>query len=138
MILILQTVFPEIQLVLCDESGTEKAALSWISDKDEVSKLLPAVEEMLGDEGYKSLNKIVVVNGIGAFSSTRIGVTIANTLAMTTGADLYSIKLDEAVDKAKLIELALVEIAGGGMKKIVEPIYKSTPMISESKKKKFT
>lgn len=137
MILILQTVFPEIQIGLCKYSGELLGFSNWISEKDEISRLLPEIEKLLAGKNYQIIGKIVVANGMGAFSSTRIGVTIANTLAMTIGAEIYSIKLEEAVDRNKLIELSLEAIKGQS-KKMIEPLYKSMPMISESKKKKFT
>ncbi|MCC7432150.1 hypothetical protein IT412_01350 [Candidatus Peregrinibacteria bacterium] len=137
MILIIQTVFPEIQIGLCEDNGQLLGFSNWTSEKDEVSRLLPEIEKLLDGKDYQSIKKIVVVNGMGAFSSTRVGVTIANTLSMALGAELYSLSLEEAVDQDKLIEFSL-KASKGQNKKIIEPLYKAMPMISESKKKKFT
>lgn len=137
MILIIQTVFPEIQIGLCEDNGQLIGFSNWTSEKDEVSRLLPEIEKLLEGKDYPSIRKIIVVNGMGAFSSTRVGVTIANTLSMALGAELYSLRLEEAVDQDKLIEFSL-KASKGQNKKIIEPLYKAMPMISESKKKKFT
>lgn len=137
MILIIQTVFPEIQIGLCEDNGQLLGFSNWTSEKDEVSRLLPEIEKLLEGKDYQSVRKIVVANGMGAFSSTRVGVTIANTLSMALGAELYSLRLEEAVDQDKLIEFSL-KASKGQNKKIIEPLYKAMPMISESKKKKFT
>ncbi|MDD4412429.1 MAG: tRNA (adenosine(37)-N6)-threonylcarbamoyltransferase complex dimerization subunit type 1 TsaB [Patescibacteria group bacterium] len=46
-------------------------------------KLLPAINKLLKKNNFKlkDLEKIVVVNGAGSFSSLRIGIVTANALA---------------------------------------------------------
>lgn len=137
MILIIQTVFSEIQIALCSIEGDLIKSKSWNSEKDEIRLLLPAIEELMEKRPYGELEKIVVVNGLGAFSSTRVGVTTANTLAMTTEAEIYGLTLDKEVTIKELVSRSLEVIAKELPAKAVIPFYRSEPMISVSKKKIF-
>lgn len=142
MILIIQTVRPDIELIILDENLHPVANKTWTSAKDEVSRLLPATEELLKDAGkqWNDIKKIVVFNGIGGFSSTRIGVTIANTLAMSAGAELYELSWPEdgrEADTATMVREFLNQSPSPKPVKIATPLYKSEPMISQSKQKNF-
>jgi hypothetical protein len=157
MILAIQTVRPEIEIMLFDDRLHLLAGRNWLSAKDEISRLLPEIEILIEPNGgWKKISKIVVFNGIGGFASTRIGVTVANTLAMAIGAELYEISLPEETagsnpepalnpDGGQRIAqahdiAALVKkfFEGNPLPvKIAQPKYRSAPMISKSKKKKF-
>lgn len=58
------------------ETVTEEV---WQADGDEAERILPAVEQVLQEERPDA---IVCVNGPGRFTSTRIGVAVANALSM--------------------------------------------------------
>ncbi len=157
MILVIQTVRPEIELMILDEDLELIAESKWTSAKDEVSRVLPEIEKLIGPQsGWKKLSKIVVFNGIGGFASTRIGVTVANTLALVTGAELYEVtcvaeeareavkaqsekrkaqSVSENVDTYRLVKDFMT--CSPLPVKIAQPKYKFAPMISTSKQKIF-
>ena len=138
--LLIQTVLNRCEVVLLNDTLL-LAVESWESQKDEVKKVLPAIEKMLNDYGYewKQIDEIISVVGKGNFSSTRIGVTIANILSLATGAKIYEMEINEE----KTLQEILDEVAKNFKKgwkdvKLAKPIYRSEPMISASKQKKFT
>jgi tRNA A37 threonylcarbamoyladenosine modification protein TsaB len=144
MILVIQTVRPEIEVMLLDEEFNLITSRKWQSEKDELAKVLPEIEVMLSeaDNKWNEIKKIVVFNGIGGFSSTRVGVTIANTLAFILKAELYEMSWLQVLEgeKASRQLFPLVrEFLGKGPQsvKVAKPIYKSAPIISASKKRKF-
>ena len=51
-----------------------------INKKNNSTMLFPAIKEVLDKH---SINEIIVINGPGSFTSVRLGVTIAKTLAYT-------------------------------------------------------
>ncbi len=113
MILVIQTVRPEIELRILDEDLELIAESRWMSAKDEVSRVLPEIEKLLAPHGgWKKMSKIVVFNGIGGFASTRIGVTVANTLALVTGAELYEVTCEWEAQSAKCKAQSGAEEAG--------------------------
>ncbi len=138
--LLIQTVLDRIDLMLLQDDQVLESR-SWMSEKDEVSKLLPAMEEMINakDKKWLDLKRIVVVVGRGNFSSTRIGVTVANTLALATGAAIYEMEIEAPMELTAILERMreiLAQKGPGG--KVARPLYRSEPMISLSQKKKFT
>lgn len=70
------------------------AGLSWNGNYDETKKLLPAIESVLKKAriGFEDIDRIVVARGPGAFTGLRIGVTVANTLAMALKKPLFTVK----------------------------------------------
>lgn len=139
MILVIQTVRPEIEVMLFDHTVNLVAERNWLSAKDEVSRLLPEIEKLIVlNGGWEKISKIVVFNGIGGFTSTRIGVTVANTLAMVAKVELYKISLPEDHVESETVVLIKKFFAENPLPvKIAQPKYKSSPRISTSKKKKF-
>ncbi len=140
MLALIQSIWPEPELVLYDQDLKELAYSKWTSDRDEVAKLMPELERLLSSIGKttRDLERIVVLNGVGGFSSTRIGVTVANTLAIVTGANLYAWTIEKDQGKPDLRH----EFAKSWPNQmhhvpIIEPIYDSAPMITPSKKKQF-
>lgn len=136
-ILAIQTISDPLEVALKTEKGL--ISKTWQSNKDEVAKVLPMIETLLAENGkeYKDLEVIVVVNGVGAFSATRIGVTIANSLAYALNIPLFQItvKKGEQINLGELID----EVTAGKYQpvKIAQAVYDSAPMISPSKKQKF-
>jgi tRNA A37 threonylcarbamoyladenosine modification protein TsaB len=136
-ILVIQTVKDPLEVALWKEKSFNSK--QWISAKDEVAKVLPMVEELLREEklNYEDLTGIAVVNGIGSFSATRIGVTIANSLAFAMDIPLFEITVEKNVefDLKKLMK----GIGENKVKpvKIAQAVYDTEPMISPSKKQKF-
>lgn len=140
MLVLIQSIWTEPEIVLYDQDLNELAYSKWASNRDEVAKLMPELERLITSIGKKTtdLEKIVVVNGIGGFSSTRIGVTVANTLAIITGAGLYVWTIEKDQERPDLrSEFAKSWPNQMHHVPIAEPIYDSAPMISPSKKKQF-
>jgi tRNA threonylcarbamoyl adenosine modification protein YeaZ len=98
--------------------------VSWRANYDESEKLLPAIEKLLKKHGAKwaDLSRIVAVNGPGPFSAVRIGVTVANTLAMLTGAKLIALNsLDFWRARAPIEKAALLLHAGSRFVAVCKP-----------------
>lgn len=136
-ILFVQTVKDPLEVALWD--GKLIVSKQWTSAKDEVAKVLPMVEELLKEQklNYEDLKGIAVVNGVGAFSATRIGVTIANSLAFALDIPLFEISIIK--NQEIQWEIWLEKILKKEIKsvKIALAVYDSEPMISPSKKQKF-
>ena len=60
---------------------------------DHASYLVPFIDEALKENGLetKDINKIYVVNGPGSFTGTRIGVTVAKTLAFSNNINVIPV-----------------------------------------------
>lgn len=59
--------------------------VAWLSNANESTKVLPGLEELLNQAGktWEDLTHIFVVKGPGAYTSLRVGITIANGIAWT-------------------------------------------------------
>lgn len=149
--LLIQSVFPRSGLALWEENPKQPNAggyvfsqpvmLEWDSKKDELQTLLPNLELLLNKEGawWQDVEKIVIVVGVGNFSSTRISVTIANMLSLLTKAELLEVELKEAMPISELVKSVKADIEKGKLKAVnlAKPVYKAEPVISKSNKKKF-
>jgi hypothetical protein len=56
---------------------------SWESNANESQKVLPGILEMLTEKNltWKDLDEVFVANGPGAYTSLRVGIVIANSIA---------------------------------------------------------
>ena len=87
--------------LICD--GKLVAEKSWVSERDEAEKLLPAMAVVLkkgralkkSPAGWKDISDVFVVAGPGPFTGLRIGVTIANVLRWSTSAKIRSVDVFE-------------------------------------------
>ncbi len=134
MILVIQTIRPTVELLLLDEQRQMVARQAWQSQKDEVEKLFPALDTLLKEERVKQedISQIVVYNGKGSFSSTRIGVTMANTLAFALGAELFELTAKQEGDSLQEVKQLL---AGTPQPvKLAKPVYAAEPNITISDK----
>jgi len=94
---------------------------SWDADYNEAEKVLPAIKTALKKTG--KLEKIFVVQGPGAFTGLRIGITIANALAYIEGIPLISCSTFHYL-KAKIksgYETTIMLKAGGGYVALLIP-----------------
>ncbi len=97
------------------KDGQALSSKSWLSNNDEAEKLMPAIEDMLGDEvTYEEIENILVVKGPGSFTGLRIGVATANTIAHFAGCNLYAISTFEYLWLQAPADAALVLFAGKG------------------------
>ncbi len=131
MILIIQTVRPTIEIALMQGEELVRRE-AWVSERDEVKKVLPKIEEMTANE---KLDKIIVFNGKGPFSSTRIGVTIANAMAYSLQIPIEQITIEND-DSRELTEI--LQTTQSEEVKIASPVYSHDAKITPSKKPKFT
>ena len=101
------------------ENGKIIAEKNWLSNKDEMEKLLPAIQQILkqAKAGFDDLDGLFVVAGPGSFSGLRIGVTIVNALAFTHKLPVFSANtfqlLLAKVPEPKRPKTAIIISAGG-------------------------
>ena len=57
---------------------------SWKSNNDEAEKLMPAISNLFkkNKKDFSGIKKVIVIKGPGSFTGLRVGVTIANTIAI--------------------------------------------------------
>jgi len=93
----------------------------------QAEKLLPGIDRLLKSKKIKlsALEKIVVANRGGSFTSLRIGVITANALA-------YALKIPVVAEEKKGAKNKKF-----GSYSIVEPLYDREPNIGISKKPKL-
>lgn len=92
---------------------------SWMSNRDEAEKILPGIASLLKKAGktWKDVEEVFVVTGPGPFTGLRVGVTIANTLAMSVKcriktANIFQYLLTRVPKKLRSKSAILVK--GGG------------------------
>jgi len=94
--LCINTALADTQIALINDKKiiSEK---SWESKRDEAEKLMPEIEKMINENvlTYKDLNHIFVVNGPGSFTSLRVGLSVANTIAYLLNIPVYGINTIE-------------------------------------------
>lgn len=92
MLLGINTASYKSEICLISDEIKEK---SWESNGDEAQKLLPEIENLLGDKGFQDIKKIFVISGPGSFVSLRIGLTVADSLRNMLNIPLYQENLFE-------------------------------------------
>lgn len=67
----------------------------WQSNQNEGATVLPQLKQhfQAQDLSFTNLKNITVIQGPGSFTGLRIGITIANILAFSTGAQLHQLDL---------------------------------------------
>lgn len=73
--------------------GSEiRAHSSWQAANNEAEKLMPAIQKLLTSQkkDFDDLKRVFVISGPGSFTGLRVGVTVANTIAYLTKADLVA------------------------------------------------
>lgn len=127
----------EITLLEDDKAVFEK---SWESNYDEAEKVLPAIRAAL-KSSEKPLDGIFVVEGPGAFTGLRIGITIANAISYVTGADMHSCTTFEYLrEKTKpefAVQTTIVLKAGGGFLAQMKPGDKKHKIVKEIPRVKY-
>lgn len=92
--LIINTASQYHELLLTNDTKIISHA-SWRSERKEATILLPKIQELLNEQSkeLQDLTHILVVTGPGGFTSIRVGVTIANTLAYSLDISAAGISL---------------------------------------------
>lgn len=88
--------------------------VEWNGNRDETKKLLPAIVKLLkrANLRFSDIDRICVAKGPGGFSALRIGVTVANTLAL-------------------ILKIPLFEMESGLKVKVAIPKYSLAPNITK-------
>lgn len=91
-ILAIDTSNQPMSVALMDEEGILAERTTNIKRNHSI-QLMPAVDEMMKDAGWKvsDLDRIAVAKGPGSYTGVRIGVTVAKTLAWTAGLELVGV-----------------------------------------------
>jgi len=104
-----------------------------VCDNSKANKLLDAISSLFIDMDISNIGKIVVVNGVGPYTSTRVGVVIANALSFTQNCEIFEVNT-EILDGRKLSDY-LIKNGMNNLKKVrlSMPIYSSLPTITKPK-----
>jgi len=100
-------------------------------ERRQSEKLLIAIEKIIA-QNKTSLSKIKgigVVTGPGGFTSVRIGVVVANSLAFALGKEVFGLKLSEFKDEKEMVLKIINSFKNNKAKKIVLPFYDREPNI---------
>jgi tRNA A37 threonylcarbamoyladenosine modification protein TsaB len=111
-------------------------------------KLLPEIDKMLNDKKIKKflhknndyldkksiISGIIVVNGPGPFTATRIGVTIANALAYAWQVNIVAINGKDFNNIESMINKGVDLLKNSKTSDVIEPFYDMKPNITKSKK----
>lgn len=113
---------------------------SWTANYDEMEKVMPVVDSAL-KKVKRHVDTIVIINGPGPFTSLRIGVALANTLAYALNAKIFSINTWEyfhlAVPKKLQKNTATILRAGGEYVAIKLPEKKTSTRLHQDEVQKF-
>lgn len=123
MILYINTASNEEIIIALREGERLVARKKFSAPRRQAEKLLPEIDKLLKAKKVRlgDLEKIVVANRGGSFTSIRIGVITANALA-------YALKIPVEA------EVLAGKNKRFGSYSIVEPIYDREPNIGKSKK----
>ena len=130
MIITMKTASMETELSLLDDSGKQINHELWQSGRQLSEDLLVHVESLLADSksNFDDLAGIIVFEGPGSFTSLRIGLTVANTMA-------YSLTLPiVGAAGGDLITLGLAKLAKAKPGVYVMPQYGAEANITRPKK----
>jgi len=135
MILIINTannVYAEIAIVNKDKLIKSKR---FKAQYKQAEKLLIEIQKLFKNQKL-SINKItgiIVVRGPGSFTSLRIGMVVANTLAWSIKIPVVGIKLNEYDDLKNLAEISQLLMSKAKKNYLVEPWYCKEPNITTKK-----
>jgi tRNA threonylcarbamoyladenosine biosynthesis protein TsaB len=102
MVLAIKTADMTATLIILDKvegSIKETNRLEWESGRQLSNDLLKKLEELVGD--WAKLKGIIMYKGPGSFTSLRIGITVANTLADSLSIPIVGATGDDWVEQGK-------------------------------------
>lgn len=129
MILVLRTDKPDAEIGLYDGS-TQLAYETWLAHRQLAETLHGKIKAMLDAQGadWHKLTGVVVYQGPGSFTGLRIGITVANGLALGLGVPVVGTQGDEWV------RTGLQRLAAGETDYPVLPEYGAEVHITAQKK----
>lgn len=109
MLLAINTCLRRVEVVLIDDAQDIPMVVgerSELSNRDHAEKIFEFLDELLKKSNGRGVNtegndekiipdKVLVVRGPGPFTSIRVGVVTANTIAYASRADLYGVTLHD-------------------------------------------
>jgi tRNA threonylcarbamoyladenosine biosynthesis protein TsaB len=124
-------------ILILDTSQTDSLSLGLIKDDflldlkkvktnyRQAEKLIPALEKFLikNKVELKNLKAIAAVKGPGSYTSLKIGLTVANTLAWGLDIPIIDLTQEEFNNQVELIKKINTRIKKGGFGRIIEPEY---------------
>ncbi|MFA5070542.1 MAG: tRNA (adenosine(37)-N6)-threonylcarbamoyltransferase complex dimerization subunit type 1 TsaB [Patescibacteria group bacterium] len=104
---------------------------------NEAEKLLPLIDDLLKKSKSRlaDLKAIFVAVGPGPFTSLRIGITIANTLAYSLKIPVIGFKCREFKGIKEMLSKGEKRLSSKLKSKFVFPFYGLAPHITKAKKK---
>ncbi|MDN5819642.1 MAG: tRNA (adenosine(37)-N6)-threonylcarbamoyltransferase complex dimerization subunit type 1 TsaB [bacterium] len=128
MILLLDTSTPTCKVTLVSDDSSHD--FSWESGRQLAKGLLEYLEKCLEELGktLDDVDMIGVYRGPGSFTGLRIGVTVANTIAESSGIAIVGETGDDWQN------LAIKRLRQGDNDQIVMPIYGSEAHITKQRK----
>lgn len=135
MILVINTTQPENTFIALARDGFIINKKELKSKHHQSEKLLPEISKLIPTTKLKNLKAIIVVTGPGAFTSIRIGITIANTLAYALKIPVIGVKATEFKNSEELIKIGETRLKSVRGVKPVQPFYGKKPNIIIRSKK---
>ena len=130
MILMLKTAGAETELGLWRSADEPVATESWESGRQLANDLLDHIERLLTGHStsFKDLTGLIVFAGPGSFTSLRIGLTVANTIAYANNCPIVSASGDD------WIKSGFVKLKSAKPGQFVMPEYGAEANITKPKK----
>ncbi len=137
MILYINTTDGEKITLALGRAGELVAEKEFKAKYSQSETLLPAIYLLLTKNKIKlsDLRGIVIVNGPGPFTATRIGVTTANALAYGLKIKIAGLRAGEFKSIEEMVAKGWVKLKKVKLKNIVEPVYDREPNITIGKYK---
>ncbi|NES71794.1 MAG: tRNA (adenosine(37)-N6)-threonylcarbamoyltransferase complex dimerization subunit type 1 TsaB [Okeania sp. SIO2D1] len=129
--LALHTTSPQLGLAIGDHAATSTRYRTWDLDREMSTHLHQCITEFLAPQTWSDLAWVAVAKGPGSFTSTRMGVVTARTLAQQLNIPLFAISSLEtfaqfvSVSRGLTIPIAVEMTAQRG--KLFAGIYQLAP-----------
>nr|MDD2807104.1 tRNA (adenosine(37)-N6)-threonylcarbamoyltransferase complex dimerization subunit type 1 TsaB [Patescibacteria group bacterium] len=136
MILLINTAESAVVFVGLLNNGILIDSLILSGHQRQSDKLLALIDKILRNNKVKlaTIKGIAVVKGPGSFTSLRIGVVVANTLAWSLKLPILGVLVSDFESKSKIVKLEnKIKAAQGKAPKIIEPVYGAEPNITLKK-----
>lgn len=81
---------------------------NWKSERNETETILPKLDNLLKNSGLKiqEIEAINIIQGVGGFTSLRVGISIANTIAYDLQIPIYGTSVFELWSKRAILSLS--------------------------------
>lgn len=129
MIIAIKTESMTAELYLLDSKGDEAGKDIWEAGRSLAKDLLARLDTLVDrNNSWEDVEKVIVFKGPGSFTSLRIGITTANTIAYARGVPIVG------TDGEDWLRAGLERLAAGENDQVVLPLYGADPHITAPKK----